>query len=105
MTNDDNSYNVLIICAGFSGICSAIKLQEAGENDFLILEKSQGIGGTWWDNTYPGVACDVPSHFYCYSFEPNPRWSRAYSPGSEIQAYVEHCAGKYAVRDLSLIHI
>ena len=90
--------DVLIIGAGFSGICCAIKLLEKGQTNFRLVEKSTGIGGTWWDNTYPGAACDVPSHFYCFSFEPNPDWSRVYSPQPEIQRYIEHCADKYGVR-------
>jgi cation diffusion facilitator CzcD-associated flavoprotein CzcO len=90
--------DVLIVGAGFSGICAAIKLLEKGISRFRIYEKSAGIGGTWYDNTYPGAACDVPSHFYCYSFEPNPEWTRIYSPQAEIQAYIEHCADKYSVR-------
>ena len=96
--SDINSIDVLVIGAGFSGICCGIKLLEIGNTNFRIVEKSAGIGGTWWDNTYPGAACDVPSHFYCYSFEPNPDWSRVYSPQAEIQRYVEHCADKYGVR-------
>ena len=88
---------MLVIGTGFSGICCGIKLLEKGITNFRILEKSGGIGGTWWDNTYPGAACDVPSHFYCYSFEPNPDWTRVYSPQPEIQRYVEYCADKYGV--------
>jgi cation diffusion facilitator CzcD-associated flavoprotein CzcO len=90
--------DVLVIGAGFSGICAGIKLLERGISNFRIYEKSQGIGGTWYDNSYPGAACDVPSHFYCYSFEPNPNWSRVYSPQAEIQTYIEHCADKYKIR-------
>ncbi|MFB9355380.1 flavin-containing monooxygenase [Sneathiella chinensis] len=89
--------DVLIIGSGFSGIGMAIKLQEEGMTDFLILEKTDGIGGTWYKNTYPGAACDVPSHFYCFSFAPNPDWSRIYSPQPEIQAYMERCADQYGI--------
>ncbi len=95
---DTKALDVLVIGAGFSGICCGIKLLEKGISNFRIVEKSPGIGGTWWDNTYPGAACDVPSHLYCYSFEPNPNWSRIYSPGREIQQYAEHCVDKYGVR-------
>ena len=95
---DDGILDVLIIGAGFSGICAAIKLKQAGINGFRIYDKADGIGGTWWNNTYPGAACDIPSHFYCYSFEPNPNWSRLYSPQSEIQSYIEYCVDKYALR-------
>ncbi len=89
--------DVLIIGAGFSGVCMGHKLLEAGMSDFVILEKTKGIGGTWYKNTYPGAACDVPSHFYCFSFAPNPNWSRVYSPQKEIQAYIEECANKLGV--------
>ena len=91
--------DVLILGAGFGGICAAIKLREKGIDNIRILEKAAGIGGTWWHNTYPGAACDIASHLYCYSFEPNPNWSRKYSPQPEIQAYIEHCVDKYGVRN------
>jgi cation diffusion facilitator CzcD-associated flavoprotein CzcO len=90
--------DVLILGAGFGGIGAAIKLRERGIDNIRILEKASGIGGTWWHNTYPGAACDIASHLYCYSFEPNPNWSRKYAPQPEIQAYIEHCADKYDVR-------
>jgi cation diffusion facilitator CzcD-associated flavoprotein CzcO len=90
--------DVAILGAGFGGICAAIKLRERGIDNIRIFEKADGIGGTWWHNTYPGAACDIASHLYCYSFEPNPNWSRKYSPQPEIQAYIEHCADKYDVK-------
>ncbi|WP_136657547.1 NAD(P)/FAD-dependent oxidoreductase [Nitratireductor sp. XY-223] len=90
--------DVLIIGAGFAGICAGIKLRQAGIERFRIYDKADGIGGTWWNNVYPGAACDIPSHLYCYSFEPNPHWSRLYSPQDEIQAYIEGCADKYGLR-------
>ena len=90
--------DVLVVGAGFGGIATAIKLQERGISNFQVFEKSAGIGGTWWHNTYPGAACDIASHLYSYSFEPNPYWSRKFSPQAEIQAYIEHCADKYQVR-------
>ena len=77
----------LIIGTGFSGLGMAIALQKQGV-DFIILEKADEIGGTWRDNSYPGCACDVPSHLYSFSFEPNPAWSRAFSPQAEIFAYL-----------------
>lgn len=89
--------DVLIIGAGFSGVCAGIKLREADITNFRIYDKAEGIGGTWFMNTYPGAACDIQSHFYSYSFEPNPNWSRLYAPQPEIQAYIEHCANKYGV--------
>jgi cation diffusion facilitator CzcD-associated flavoprotein CzcO len=88
---------VIVIGAGMSGILSAIKLQETGLHDFAIYEKADRLGGTWRENTYPGVTCDVPSHLYSYSFAPNPDWSRRFSPGSEIQAYFEDVARRYGV--------
>ena len=66
--------DVLIVGGGFSGLCMAIKLREAGMKSFLLLEKSDDIGGTWYDNRYPGCACDIPSHLYSFSFEPSPDW-------------------------------
>jgi cation diffusion facilitator CzcD-associated flavoprotein CzcO len=87
----------LILGAGMSGILAAIKLQEAGHNDFVIYEKADRLGGTWRENTYPGIACDVPSHMYCYSFAPNPEWSHRFSPGAEIQAYFEGVAERFGV--------
>jgi cation diffusion facilitator CzcD-associated flavoprotein CzcO len=88
---------IVIIGAGMSGILSAIKLLEAGISDFSVYEKADRLGGTWRENTYPGIACDVPSHLYSYSFEPNPEWSHRFSPGAEIQAYFERVASKYDV--------
>ncbi len=90
--------DVLVIGAGFSGVCAGIRLLGSGIHNFRIVEKSEGIGGTWYNNTYPGAACDVPSHFYCFSFEPNSDWSRVYSPQSEIQRYIEHCVDKFGLR-------
>jgi cyclohexanone monooxygenase len=89
---------VLVIGAGFGGLGMAIELGRAGEHDVLLLEKGSDVGGVWRENTYPGAACDVPSHLYSFSFEPNPHWSRTYSPQAEILDYLRHCADKYAVR-------
>ncbi|MFU8764371.1 MAG: flavin-containing monooxygenase [Haliea sp.] len=99
MSEDTPIHQVIIIGAGMSGLCMGIRLQAMGISDFLILEKSAGVGGTWFDNTYPGACCDVPSVLYSYSFEPNPNWSRKYSPHHEIRAYFEHCADKYGLRN------
>ncbi len=87
----------LIMGAGMSGILSAIKLQEAGLTDFTIYEKADRLGGTWRENSYPGISCDVPSHLYSYSFAPHPGWSHRFSPGAEIQAYFEDVARRYGV--------
>lgn len=89
-----------VIGAGMAGVLSAIKLREAGHGDITVYEKADGIGGTWRDNTYPGVACDVPSHLYSYSFELNPSWSHVFSPGAEIRTYFEDVAERHGVRDL-----
>ena len=88
---------VLVIGTGFAGIGMAIKLREAGIDDFVVLEKADDLGGTWRDNTYPGCRCDVPSHLYSYSFEPNPNWSHTFSPQPEIWDYIRHCVRKYGV--------
>jgi len=92
------SVEVVIVGAGFSGLCAGIQLRKAGIEDFVILEKAQGVGGTWRDNTYPGAACDIPSHLYSYSFEPSAAWTRAYGGQPQILAYLEHCATKYGLR-------
>src|SRR3954466_11219429 len=89
--------NVLIIGSGFAGLGAAIRLMKDGREDFLVIERGSEVGGTWRDNTYPGAACDVPSHLYSYSFELNPRWSRSFSPQPEIQDYLRSVAAKYNV--------
>jgi cation diffusion facilitator CzcD-associated flavoprotein CzcO len=89
----------LIVGAGFAGLCAAIKLQEDGETDFLVVEKGPDVGGTWRDNTYPGAACDVPSQLYSYSFASNPDWSTSYSPQPEIQAYIRRVAERSGTLD------
>ncbi len=95
----DHPWSVLIVGAGFGGLGMAIALRRAGIGDVLLLEKGNDVGGVWRDNTYPGAACDVPSHLYSFSFEPNPDWSRTYSPQPEILAYLRRCADKYGVRE------
>ncbi|HLP52355.1 MAG TPA: NAD(P)/FAD-dependent oxidoreductase [Chitinophagales bacterium] len=92
-----NTYNQLIIGSGFAGLCAAINLKKQGESNFIILERNAHLGGTWYDNHYPGAACDVESHLYSFSFEPNPDWSREFGPQQEILKYMEHCAAKYDV--------
>jgi cation diffusion facilitator CzcD-associated flavoprotein CzcO len=89
---------IVIVGSGFAGLCMAIRLRRAGVHDFVVLEKGDDVGGTWRDNTYPGCACDVESHLYSYSFEPNPAWTRRFAPQREILAYLRHCADKYGVR-------
>ncbi len=87
-----------MIGAGFSGIGAAIKLDQAGFSDYVVLEEGDGVGGAWYWNTYPGVAVDIPSFSYQFSFEQRGDWSRVYAPGRELKAYAEHCVDKYGVR-------
>ncbi|KBR64807.1 flavin-containing monooxygenase [Mycobacterium avium] len=91
------SLRCAVIGAGMAGILSAIKLREAGITDLTIYEKGDTFGGTWRENSYPGLACDVPSHLYSYSFEPNPEWSRRFAPGPEIRAYFERVAQRHGL--------
>src|SRR5437763_4451672 len=86
---------VAILGTGFSGLGMAIRLKQHGEQDFVVIERAASIGGTWRDNTYPGCACDIPSHLYSFSFALNPHWSRAYSPWREIQDYLRRCAERF----------
>jgi cation diffusion facilitator CzcD-associated flavoprotein CzcO len=88
---------VVVIGAGMSGILAAITLREAGIQDVAVYEKADRLGGTWRENTYPGLTCDVPSHLYSYSFAPNPEWSLRFAPGPEIEAYFEDVARRYGV--------
>jgi len=90
--------SVAIVGAGLSGICMGIKLMEAGIESFTIYEKAEELGGTWRDNTYPGLVCDTPSRYYSYSFAPNPDWSSCYAPGPEIHRYLLDVAERYGVR-------
>jgi cyclohexanone monooxygenase len=89
--------HALIVGSGFAGLGAAIRLSKAGRADYLVVERGSEVGGTWRDNTYPGAACDVPSHLYSYSFELNPKWSRSFSPQSEIQQYLRDVAAKHDV--------
>src|SRR5688500_16187815 len=89
--------SVAIIGAGFAGIGTAIKLREAGVRDLAIFDRGDRVGGTWRENTYPGAACDVPSHLYSFSFEPRADWSRRFPPQREVLEYLEHCVAKYGL--------
>ena len=91
-------FPIAIIGAGFAGIGMAIRLKQAGLESFTIFERAAEIGGTWRDNTYPGAACDVPSHVYSLSFEPNPAWSQRFSPSWEIQRYLLGLVEKWGLR-------
>ncbi len=100
-TNKPNlELRFVIIGAGMAGILSSIKLLESGYTNITIYEKADKVGGTWRENTYPGLTCDVPSHAYTYSFEPNPDWTRQLPPGAEIQEYFERMTAKYQLEKL-----
>src|SRR3954454_4620354 len=89
--------SVAIVGGGFGGVGAAALLRRAGYSDLTLFERGSRLGGVWHHNTYPGAACDIPSHLYEYSFAPNPRWSRRYAPQAEIQAYVEDVARRSGV--------
>ena len=89
---------VAVIGSGFAGIGTAVALQREGIEDFVLLERADSVGGTWRDNTYPGCACDVPSHLYSFSFAPNPDWSHVFSRQPEIRAYLERVTDEFGVR-------
>ena len=89
----------VIIGAGMAGMLAAIKLLEKGCRNLAVYEKGHTVGGTWRENTYPGLICDVPSHSYTYSFELNPTWTRTQPPGPEVQGYFEGVKEKYSLKD------
>ena len=95
---------IAIVGAGFAGIGMAIALRRAGREDFVVLERAASLGGTWRDNTYPGVACDVPSHLYGFATHPNPDWSGTYARGAEIHAYLEDVAASEGLGDRPFLH-
>jgi len=90
-------FRIAVIGAGFGGIGAAIKLKQSGIDDFVVIERESGIGGTWWANTYPGCQCDIPSHLYSFSFAPNPNWTRTYAPQAEIQRYLADVAAREGI--------
>jgi cation diffusion facilitator CzcD-associated flavoprotein CzcO len=91
------SVRIAIVGGGFAGLGLAIRLKEAGIEDFVVLERADDVGGTWQANTYPGCQCDVPSHLYSFSFAPNPGWTRTYSRQPEIWAYLRGCVDRYGL--------
>lgn len=94
------SVRIAIVGAGFSGIAAALQLHKAGHRDIVVYERAADVGGTWFANTYPGVACDAPSHVYSYSFAQDVEWSRRFAPGAEIQAYLRRCVDDGGIADL-----
>src|SRR3954452_15820763 len=96
MTREE--HDIVIVGSGFSGLGMAIRLKQVGNHDFTVLERADDVGGTWQANTYPGCACDVPSHLYSFSFAPNPEWTQTYSPQPEIHEYLRRCADEFGVR-------
>ncbi len=88
---------VVVLGAGMSGLCMAVGLRWARCDDFVLIEQSEGLGGTWWDNRYPGAHVDVPAPLYSFSFAPNPRWSRRFAAAPEIQAYMQDVAQQFGV--------
>ena len=89
---------VMVVGSGFGGLGAAVRLRQEGVTDFLVLERAGSVGGTWRDNSYPGCACDVPSHLYSFSFAPNPDWPRTFSGQPEIRAYLERIADRFQLR-------
>src|SRR5436305_13433734 len=93
------SRRIAVVGGGFGGVGAITMLRRAGHHDVTVFERAERIGGVWHHNTYPGAACDIPSHLYEFSFAPNPRWSRRYAPQTEIQAYLEEVVDRYGVRN------
>ncbi|MGW2205615.1 flavin-containing monooxygenase [Streptomyces sp. NPDC001774] len=89
---------VVVIGSGFGGLGAAVRLRREGVTDFVVLERADSVGGTWRDNSYPGCACDVPSHLYSFSFAPNPDWPRTFSGQRHIRAYLEHVTDTFRLR-------
>ncbi|GGA37606.1 flavin-containing monooxygenase [Sphingomonas psychrolutea] len=98
MPTDKRPLRFVIIGAGMAGMLAGIRLKERGDTDFTIYEKGDTVGGTWRENSYPGLACDTPAHSYTFSFATNPEWSAFYAPGPEIRAYFEDIADRYDLK-------
>jgi len=89
---------VAVVGSGFGGLGAAVRLRREGVTDFVVLERADSVGGAWRDNSYPGCACDVPSHLYSFSFAPNPDWPRTFSGQEHIRAYLEHVTDVFRLR-------
>ncbi|MFF3495725.1 flavin-containing monooxygenase [Streptomyces sp. NPDC002795] len=99
MTEQEHEHvRVAVIGSGFGGLGAAVRLRREGITDFVVLERAGAVGGTWRDNSYPGCACDVPSHLYSFSFAPNPDWPRTFSGQEHIWEYLEHVADTFRLR-------
>lgn len=99
MTEQQHEHvRVAVIGSGFGGLGAAVRLRREGITDFVVLERADSVGGTWRDNSYPGCACDVPSHLYSFSFAPNPDWPRTFSGQEHIRAYLEHVTDTFGIR-------
>ncbi|MFD7232733.1 flavin-containing monooxygenase [Streptomyces sp. NPDC059881] len=98
MSQQHEHVRVAVIGSGFGGLGAAVRLRREGITDFVVLERADSVGGTWRDNSYPGCACDVPSHLYSFSFAPNPDWPRTFSGQEHIRAYLEHVADVFRLR-------
>jgi cation diffusion facilitator CzcD-associated flavoprotein CzcO len=92
-------HDVAIVGAGFGGLGMAIRLKQRGTDDFVVIERGEDLGGTWWANSYPGCQCDIPSNLYSFSFAPNPNWDRAYPMRDQILEYLHDCADRFGVRE------
>ncbi len=97
MNGETDHLRVAIVGSGFGGLGTAIRLKQEGIEDFLVFEKADDLGGTWRDNSYPGCACDVPSHLYSFSFALNPDWSRSFSGQAEIWSYLRKCVERFGI--------
>ncbi|MBE7419204.1 MAG: NAD(P)/FAD-dependent oxidoreductase [Ideonella sp.] len=95
---------MLIVGAGFGGLGAAAHRRRCGDDDFVLVEQADGVGGTWWANRYPGAACDIPSHLYSFSFAPNPRWTRHYPGQQEIAAYLDDCVHRFGLAPHLRLH-
>jgi cation diffusion facilitator CzcD-associated flavoprotein CzcO len=90
-------HEMAIVGAGFGGLGMAIRLKQAGRDDFVLIERGEDVGGTWWANSYPGCQCDIPSNLYSFSFAPNPNWDRAYPMRDQLLEYLRNCAERFGV--------